>query len=353
MVHKDLFPIQATDQENISRQLCAQPPDVDLWRVHERLISSFTTTYCDAGYTPIEPVTIASGVDPTVAFVGSHVSVFKPHFLGEAHIAANGIFMAQPCLRTQNIKYLFDDSILPYWASYFVSLGAMRSYNALLPVAREATKFLLANCVTDPSLITLRVSGTDADLHETALQIADEFQVGLEVDTQKPSYYRHEIGTKDTNGRNFNFAVWHHKRSQPEDIGNIIILEERGNNGQKSEKVHGVELAIGASTLLSKGYGVDTIQLFDLFRAAPDIEAHPLSSKFGDCVLSSLAIAAEEVKPGSSNNVRRALKDYLHGMNCLRETIGISPAIADEIIEEVGSRVFEGKGIATVTSHAA
>ena len=90
----------------------------------ESLVVDFKNHYSLLGYKEEAPVQISSGVDPTVRFIGSHISVFKP-YLGEGNISAPGIFMRQNCLRTRNADKLLDDDYFPNWGSYFPSIGAI------------------------------------------------------------------------------------------------------------------------------------------------------------------------------------------------------------------------------------
>ena len=49
----------------------------------ESLKEDFSSFYNAHGYEEHEPVLISSGIDPTVRFVGSHISVFKPYLLSD------------------------------------------------------------------------------------------------------------------------------------------------------------------------------------------------------------------------------------------------------------------------------
>ena len=74
----------------------------------ESLVTDFKEHYASLGYQEEPPVQISSGVDPTVRFIGSHISVFKP-YLAEGIAPNPGLFMRQDCLRTRNADKLLDD----------------------------------------------------------------------------------------------------------------------------------------------------------------------------------------------------------------------------------------------------
>ncbi|MDQ1344249.1 MAG: Microcin self-immunity protein MccF [Patescibacteria group bacterium] len=77
-------------------------------------VDGFLKFFTQEGYVRLPAVPLNSRVDPSVLFIGSHVSVFKPYFLGD-EIPGNGICMHQPCLRTWNAKKAFEDSLIPAW----------------------------------------------------------------------------------------------------------------------------------------------------------------------------------------------------------------------------------------------
>src|SRR5690606_8562235 len=82
--------------------------------VVEKLASDFKDYYRSLGYAEKEAVPISSGVDPSVRFIGSHISVFKPELL-DGSVPTPGEFIVQDCVRTQNVKKIFDDTYLPRW----------------------------------------------------------------------------------------------------------------------------------------------------------------------------------------------------------------------------------------------
>src|SRR5260370_5866502 len=78
--------------------------------IHRR----FSAYYTSLGYAEYTPVPITSKIDPTVRFVGSHVSVLKPHLL-QGTVPTPGYFIVQNCLRTQNLRHLWHDAFLLRW----------------------------------------------------------------------------------------------------------------------------------------------------------------------------------------------------------------------------------------------
>lgn len=81
------------------------------------LESRFKEFYSKKGYEEVPPVSIYSGVDKSVNFIGSTISVLKP--LLDTGIPETGVFMNQPCLRTQNMRVFYDDEASIEYNSYF------------------------------------------------------------------------------------------------------------------------------------------------------------------------------------------------------------------------------------------
>ena len=189
----------------------------------ELLVADFKGYYSLLGYKEEPPVQISSGVDPTVRFIGSHVSVFKP-YLGENNVPTPGIFMRQNCLRTRNADKLLDDDYFPNWGSYFPSIGAITPPERLDEACDETFNFFDKRLAISPENLLIRISSADTDLIDACKQHYGENN--LEIDSRKPEYYRHNIGMEGVRGRNFNIALRNPNAEGFADIGNIILLED-------------------------------------------------------------------------------------------------------------------------------
>ena len=69
----------------------------------QNMIDGFLNYFQEHSCIKHEPVKISSGIDPSVRFIGSHISVLKPYFLND-NIPTGGYVMSQPCIRTRNLK---------------------------------------------------------------------------------------------------------------------------------------------------------------------------------------------------------------------------------------------------------
>ncbi|MFH1392119.1 MAG: hypothetical protein ABIG90_00340 [bacterium] len=275
------------------------------------ITEKFKTFYASQGYTEHQSVAISSGIDPTVRFVGSHISVFKPYII-EGRIPTPGYFMHQDCIRTQNAKRLLDQNYSPKWGSFFPSLGVISRSERLELVCKEVLDFLRDGLQIADNLIRLRVNSNDTDLLEACHNIC--IARNIEKDTQKPEYYRHKYGINGVWGRSFNIALHDdiddNGTCSFSDIGNVIIIE-------KQEKMLGVEVALGASTILKQLYGLDHI---NDCHSVPDFKCCDTSirHKFEDATIVSVVLFREGLRPNASDNKCRILRSYVRSLSYFR-----------------------------------
>jgi len=295
----------------------------------ESLVTDFKEHYSSLGYQEEPPVQISSGVDPTVRFIGSHISVFKP-YLSEDKMPNPGLFMHQNCLRTRNANKLLDDDYFPNWGSYFASIGVITSPERLQEVCTETFDFLEKRLAISPENILIRVNSVDADLIGACKQRYGK--ENLEVDSRKPEYYRHKIGMEGVRGRNFNIALRNPNAEGFADIGNIIILED-------DKKQLGVEIALGSSTILKQLYGLDHIQ-----DCTPviglKIENETIRRKFEDAIITSAVLYREGLRPFGSSNRNRILKQYVRSLSYFRAKSRMDIEELSQVILDFEKREF-------------
>lgn len=290
------------------------------------LINDFKEYYASLNYQEILPVKITSGIDPTVRFIGSHISVFKP-YLAEDRVPTPGVYMHQDCLRTRNAKKLLDDDYFPNWGSYFSSIGALSAPERLRETCDETFNFLEKKLLIKPENILIRVSSMDSDLIDA---VKPNNQDRMEIDSRKSKYYRHKIGMQGVEGRNFNIALKNPNSDGFSDIGNVIILE---NN----QKQLGIEIALGTSTILKQLYGLDHVQDCTPVIGLKDVENQTIRRKFEDAIITSTVLYREGLRPFGQHNRNRILKQYIKSLSYFRAKLGIDIGQLQQIISN-----FEG-----------
>jgi len=295
----------------------------------ESLKDDFKDFYGAHGYKEHEPVPISSGIDPTVRFIGSHISVFKSYLLSDT-VPTPGYFMAQDCIRTQNVKRLFDDEYLPRWGSFFTSLGTISPAGRLTDVCGESLDFLEQKLDIKADDIRIRVSAQDEDLLDASKNVFQE--KNLEVNTQQEAYYRHKIGIDGVWGRNFNIALRNANREGFSDVGNIILIE---NN----EKKLGVELALGATTILKQIYNIERVNDFYPVSGLPELDPK-ISRKLEDAIIVSTTLLREGLEPNASDNRGRILRTYMRSILYFKERAGLSMDNIEAVLKKFEQEQF-------------
>lgn len=277
------------------------------------LVEEFKNHYSSLGYIEHPPVLISSGIDQSVRFIGSHISVFKPYLSGEK-IPDPGFFMRQDCIRTKNADRLLEDDYFPNWGSYFVSLGTLTRPERLMEVCDETFNFFEHRLEISPENIKIRINSSDLDLMAACNKHYGHSN--LEIDTKKIEYYRHKIGVEGIAGRNFNIALRDSNSEAYSDVGNIIIYE---NNQEKL----GIEVALGSSTILKQLYGLEHVQDCNpVFELKTDNEA--IRRKFEDAIITSAVLFREGLRPFGQHNRNRILKQYVKSLSYFRAKSGMS-----------------------------
>ena len=293
----------------------------------ESLKQDFKDFYSSHGYTEHPSVAITSGVDPTVRFIGSHISVYKP-YLVEDNVPNPGYFMSQDCVRTRNADRLLDDDYFPNWGSYFPSLGTIAHPERLDEVCEEVFDFFEQKLKIAKENIRIRVNSSDADLVESCLKHYGEET--LERDTKPAKYYQHKLGLEGISGRNFNVALRDSGADTFSDVGNVIILEN-------PEKKLGIEFALGSTTTLKQLYGLDHV-----LDCTPVIglkcEDEALKRRFEDAVITSTVLFREGLRPLGQHNRNRILKQYVRSLSYFRSKIGMSIEELSGVISSFESR---------------
>jgi hypothetical protein len=265
-----------------------------------------------AGYTEHDSVPVTSGVDPTVRFVGSHISVLKPYLL-EGRVPHNGYSMTQKCIRSRNTRTLLDDDADPKYGSFFTSLGGIAPTGSLNKVCEDVVA-LIDDLGIDASDIRAHVSSEDQDLVRVCQAT---FSPGnILYDTQPATYYQHRFGVEGMSGRNFNVALPSPITHEYEDVGNIIVIESDGGG-------LGVEIALGDTTVLKQLCGLDHIlDAYDI--ALPQDQLSPvLIRKMKDAIMTSVVLLQEGLRPDASSNQSRILRSYCKALAYYRHRSGL------------------------------
>lgn len=267
------------------------------------------------------PVKIASGIDKSVTFIGSGISVLKTKLLHDS-IFETGEFIIQRAIRTQALKNL-ETSSISEWSSYFNAFCALVTYDKLEKIISDTLTLLTKTLKIDIENILIRVNSKDMDFIEILTTKFKEYK--LEIDSKEISYYRHKYGLDDLNiyGRNFNIAIRDQRIGDFRDIGNIIIIESK-------YKKYGVESALGLNAilmrLLGKQNSIETSSIVDIVQCDS-----PEKIGFLDClsVVSHLLYEYEEIKQSKKRYPEYWFRKYLRMLVKLSKELGYG---SDDVI---------------------
>jgi hypothetical protein len=253
-----------------------------LWRRETRQVAEgFLGYFAERGLGVEAPVAITSGVDPSVRFVGSTVSVLKAH-LGKPGPPAPGLCLAQPAVRTQNLRRLLDDDTPLQWSSLFLALGTLVPYACLGEATQDVFAWLTGPAGVPAARLVVRGSSADSDLVAT-MRAGNKWRV--ELDTCEQSQFRHRYGMESVVGRNVNFAI-RGRCGQLNDFANLIVIDREGES-------LAVEFAVGVSALLARKHDLE-----HPLQASPVADCLPTGTDHQRRLADAVAVAAQLLREG-------------------------------------------------------
>lgn len=285
-------------------------------KYHEEIITIFRNHFSNLGYIEYKSSSLVSNDDHSVRFTGSTTNVFKPYILNEKKIPANGFFLAQKCLRTQNAKTFLSDDIFPEWGSYFTEIGTICPYRRLGILFLETLKFLFKLGI-EKERLKIAVSSQDNHFLKCIKQISG---LSIDIDSKPLFYYKHKYGVKDIRGRNLNFTT-EYNTNKARDIGNIILIEKKNNP-------IAVEMGFGVSTLIAGVFNLtNSIEASIISEAVPFKSGYV--SKFSDALSAAIVMLKLNIIPGSRDK-ERILRTYLEALCYFKKKLHLT---FDDIVE--------------------
>jgi len=337
MEHKeDLFLHQLEQLDNKEKKLNIYGKErflpAEAKKYIEWIIGNFKEHFSSLNYREEPSVSISSGFDPSVRFIGSPISVFKPYLISE-QVPHPGIFMRQDCIRTKNLDRLLDDGFSPAWGSYFPNMGAITPPERASEGCNEAFDFFEKKLGISPENILIRINSADKDLLDICKSRYES--KNLEIDSKSKDYYRHTLGIEGFGGRNCNIALRKPDGTGFSDVANLIMTE---NNG----RVICLEISIGTTTILKELYSLDHVQDGVPVEGLQLVDAR-FRRKFEDAIVTSSVLFHEGLRPLGQHNRNRILKKYVQSLSYFRAKCNMQIDELKKIVTEFENREFSEK----------
>jgi len=281
----------------------------------DEVIDAFFAAARRVGCDQVVPsVAASSGFDPSVRFIGSHISVFLP-WMAHMRIPSCGAIMWQDCIRTRALKAMRETGRLDRpWGSYFVSLGAM-----FPPYHEDQACKLLHDCLASLGLRHAEVSflRTDRELADAAQRNFSAWRLREDLEIQP---YRHKVGIDHIRGENINIGIGMAGQTV-EPIANIIVYRCAG-------EPCGIEVALGTSTVAKVKHGLDHVM--DAFRLPAFVAGvlPPILLCWKDAAVTALHLLREGLSMTGSHNRSRLLRHYVEvfRLSSVMSALGTAPA---------------------------
>ncbi|MCX6746450.1 MAG: hypothetical protein NTX00_05605 [Candidatus Parcubacteria bacterium] len=297
----------------------------------EWIINNFKNHFSSLNYKEEPSVLISSGVDQSVRFIGSPISVLKPYLI-KREIPVPGVFIHQDCIRTRNLDKLLDDDFEPMWGSYFPDLEAITPPERIDAGCNEAFDFFEKKLGITRDNILIRINSADKELLEICQKRFSKNN--LEVDGRKTEYYRHKLGIKGYIGKNCNIALRNSDGNGFSDVANLIIIEN-------SDSKICLEISIGTTTILKELYGLDHVQDGTPVEGLKSVDKK-FRRKFEDAIITSAVLFREGLRPFGQHNRNRILKKYVQAISYFRAKCKVEIDDLKKIIAQFEEREFSG-----------
>ena len=290
----------------------------------ELLKQNYTDYFTLNGYKNNEPVMITSGMDKSVYFIGSAISVLKPKLLNK-DIDNTGDFIIQRAIRTRGIQNL-DVPEISEWCSYFDASGILVKYDCMDKLVYDIFDFLNKKLNIETKDLMIRISSSDTDLINSLKNI--DSNIKREFDTKPEVYYKHKYGLQDFGifGRNFNIAIKDPNSEEYKDIGNIIVIES-------DKEKYGVECAIGLNSIIMRREGlkssIEASNIVDVYSLNK-----PEDYKFADCLSVVSHLAYEDVSRLADRSPNYLYRKYLKFLMYWGNKLGMDQNDIKKLLKE-------------------
>lgn len=261
--------------------------------MREKVERHFRQIFVSEGYTEQIPFPIFPCPDQTTLFTCATISVFKEQLLAGS---VGKMSVIQPCLRTQNVGRILDDSFDPEYLSSFLMLGIISPIKGF--DINSVVNFFDSFPDSREKILVRNSKGIDDDFFR---QLNRYYQT--EFDTREPYYYRWQYGEKLLSGSGVTFAL-----KQPDgrslDIGNLVLIYKDGASVA-------VEFGFGLETLVSRLIGRGSPYEISREYLQTTLDLTPNKKRLGDSLIVALKLFENGITPGkggAASVMRKAIR---------------------------------------------
>lgn len=260
--------------------------------LHSRAKGAFLDRFLEMGFLEIHQHRLVPNEDKSVRFVGSATNIFKKYIVSNT-VPTPGYCLLQNCLRTRNLKTLFENGNGAEWASYFPVFGAV-SPASKIHMLLDGVLGALSDIDITADRIKISVFGDDNDFLTLLYNknYLNDFSIYVEkLDSNLPKYrHRYGLDNEGIYGRNFNIALKSLESDEFKDIGNIILIERSGIPIS-------AEVGVGITTLLARALSLTNATEASTISTIIPFSAH--LTKLLDAVSAVVAMLNAGVFPGT------------------------------------------------------
>lgn len=283
---------------------------------------TFRNVFLSEGYKEQPASPIYPCPDPTTLFTCATISVMKQRLLTDG---PERVFVIQPCLRTQNLKGVFDSSFDPEYLSSFLMLGTLCS------IGDFSVECVMNFFGSFPGLKDKVLVRSSETIHGHLFRLLEKYYQS-EIDTRGPRYYRWGYGSESLSGEGLTFAI-----QQPDggflDIGNLVVV-------YKHKVPFAVEFGFGLETFTARLEGKGSP--YASSRAYLELALGMMSTekRLGDCLIITLRLFESGVVPGTgkaSSIMRKALRSACflgikeYGVSGSEKILGIAKRLSKDL----------------------
>lgn len=293
------------------------------------LRNGFFEYFESKGYAKVEPEELVPKNDKSLIFTNSTIVPVKK-YVEAKNIPDPGVVIEQPCLRFQNLKYLYNQEKPLSYASYFKMLGIMCPTERYSQMQEEIKDYLTLHLGFQKDSIKILMSSRDVNLFPGW---ADND--AIEIDTKSQSFYRWTYGMKQIYGRGLTLSI-RQEDDQFKDLGNVVAI------CNISDEVIGYEFGFGIETAIARKHKLDSPLEAARISEVIEYKNDPLVQKYQDalsvaCVLYRLGVRAGE---GGGNYLA---KKNIKALAALTKGLSLDRSVLQQHIENFEEAEFGTK----------